>query len=665
MGEKGVNVSCMCFDRMILKKDTLFKTDKEMDVLKQQYALHFHKMKYKDEDIYNAMLVNGLLSGNESVQSVVELYSNADELECYEYYNMYDPQNVFCRVCPWCVVNSNQFEFEELRILQLAKYAPSNIELIASFEEDGPIFNSMVTDDYFSENKEKGAFPTFTIPFTRLYFDKVLLGGMSNEDFLECIGPEYGDYKSARECAKKLLEQLDFVVASFNRVPMTKPVLKRIIADIHGVFGRTTKFPPVAFTGTKVRKSVSKKTDMTSVLSLSGKDDSTHTITTDSIKKSLEEEYAAAENKINEKNKGILGEENKTGKSIEKKKKITEKPVIKSDDKEIGIQTHVEIKQDKLKEPEEKEYSPCVIKPYFNMTSIKLMDTGKNKRFVSEIDNELKEKKYCLCELVNTENGDLLILYLERYNRYYKVSLDDEYAMKLIAERFKSKKVAIYTGMPWLLVDFFYQKHGVLLYNVYSLYSAYSLISNEDVFSLEKIIDKTLNISRKTYEDVLLYCIKNYKQAYEKIREGITDKRTADCLDTYRSIDAIYGVSFNRNLFSNGGGKLVSIDSNGKEIVYSGDVHLATSGVLFKIKLHSEDSSISKMIMFGAFARFFTAGNYKKCPFKILAVCESSVYVYVPTEDMYVFVFDFLAFYVKQICMERKAKCNMEIQRID
>ena len=416
MGEKGINVSCMCFDRMILKKDALFKTDREMDVLKQQYALHFHKMKYKDEDIYNAMLVNGLLSGNESVQIVVELYSNADELECYEYYSMYDPQNVFCRVCPWCVVNSNQFEFEELRILQLAKYAPSNIELIASFEEDGPIFNSMVTDDYFSENKEKGAFPTFTLPFTRLYFDKVLLGGMSNEDFLECIGPEYGDYKSARECAKKLLEQLDFVVASFNRVPMTKPALKKIIADIHGVFGRTTKFPPVAFTGTKVRKRVSKKTDMTSVLSLSGKDDSVHTITRDSIKKSLEEEYTAAENKINdEKNKGNSGRENKAEKSVERKKKIAERPVVKTDDKENGIQTQVEIKQDK---PEEKEYFPCAIKPYFNMMSTKLMDTGKNKRSVSEIDNELQEKKYCLCELVNAENGDFLILYLERYNRY-------------------------------------------------------------------------------------------------------------------------------------------------------------------------------------------------------------------------------------------------------
>lgn len=662
MDENRISVSCMCFDRMILKKDTLFETEEETEVLKQQYALHFHKMKYKDEDIYNAMLVNGLISGNEKVQDIVNLYSNADEMECYEYYYMYDPQNVFCRVCPWCVVDSNQFEFEELRILQLAKYAPSNIELIASFEEDGPIFNSIVTDDYFSENKKKGAFPIFTLPFTRLYFDKVLLGGMSNSDFLECIGPEYGDSKMARECAKKLLDQLDFVVASFSRVPMTKPALKKLVAEIHGVFGRTTKFPPVAFTGTKVRKAVTKKSDVTSVLSLSGKDDNSHTITKDSIKKSLESECAAAEKKINAENSKNSKKSNNK-KSFNEKKTI-ERPVIDSGDKKTKPPVPEKNKQKDLA-IQTKEYSPCVIKPYFNMASVKLMDTSQVRSYVLEIDNELKVQKYCMCEFVNTENGDLLVIYLERYNRYYKIHVSDEYALNTIAERFKNRKMKIYTGMPWLLSDFFYKKYSLLLYNVCSIYSAYSLVSNEDVFSLEKIVDKTLGVSRKNYEDVLLYCIKNYKQTYETIRRGITDKKIAECFEINRALDNIYGISFDRNLLANGGGKLISIDCNGKKIVYAGDVHLATRGVLFKIKMYSDNIELSKMMMNEAIARFFNAGNYKKCPFKILSVDKDYMDVYVPTEDMYVFVFDFLVFYVKQICQENKAKCNMEIQRIE
>lgn len=653
-----VNICSICFNMMIAKSNSLFTTNEDFLEFKQQYSRYLHKRKFSDQDIYEALLLNRIINDDEKLDNIKNYYDNAQELECYEYYNKYDPHNMFCRVCPECIINNNQFAEEETKILQMAMYAPANIDYIASLEEDGPIFNSVVADEFFMKNKKSGISPTFVLPFTRLYFDRVLVGKMPINDFIESIDSEYGSCEEARECAANIIDGLELVVSTLNRVPLTKPSLKKIVSNIHSVFGRTTKFPPLGCTWEKPMETKSKTSTFAS-LSLSGEDDCEHTITKDDIMQIVGKDVAIIKGAAESETGDVESEDNKS-------------EHINNDDnvsleEQSGVGTTTAPTEEKQPEiSQEKTYKPCVIKPYINLKTVKLISLSRNIELVSQFCGELKELKYCICEYVGTDDGDAIIFFSEKHNRFYVLKLNDEYASGLVLNCFKNRKFCIYTAMPWHLSNQIYKTHKIILNNVKSVYVAYTMFNKQlEKISLEQIINESTNQEKKQWEDVVLYCIRNYKKTYDFLYDKIENTLSVDDLDSKERMNVVYGISYDRDLICNGGDKLVSMDGNGIVKVFSGVAHLSVQGVLFQISIKCENKALASEILLNVINDFVISGNYKKCPFRIASMSNNNLFGYVVDEDMYVFVFDLIVFFAKKLCMKRKLSCNVEIKKLN
>lgn len=249
--------SGICFERIFDCKDKFFKNESELNGLYANFALYLKDQGLTYDVIYKILQIKAGLFKPEGVhgnQFIKQLIDDNETMPCYEFYNKFDSNNLFCRICPSCPINANQFYETEVNILASCLKKPNYVEIVNKELEKGPLFNSVVTDDIFAKEPDK-VMPAFAIPLTRLYFESMIIEKKSLDEFLALIGDNFGSPDLVKNCVIKFVSQVQFESNQSIKLS-SKKKLTDACKEIHLVFGPTSMFPPMGFVGKRKTKDV-------------------------------------------------------------------------------------------------------------------------------------------------------------------------------------------------------------------------------------------------------------------------------------------------------------------------------------------------------------------------------------------------------------------------
>lgn len=249
--------SGICFERIFDCKDKFFKNESELNGLYANFALYLKDQGLTYDVIYKILQIKAGLFKPEGVhgnQFIKQLIDDNETMPCYEFYNKFDSNNLFCRICPSCPINANQFYETEVNILASCLKKPNYVEIVNKELEKGPLFNSVVTDDIFAKEPDK-VMPAFAIPLTRLYFESMIIEKKSLDEFLALIGDNFGSPELVKNCVIKFVSQVQFESNQSIKLS-SKKKLTDTCKEIHLVFGPTSMFPPMGFVGKRKTKDV-------------------------------------------------------------------------------------------------------------------------------------------------------------------------------------------------------------------------------------------------------------------------------------------------------------------------------------------------------------------------------------------------------------------------
>lgn len=247
----------ICFERIFDCKEKFFKNENELNGLYANFALYLKEQGLTYDVIYKILQIKAGLFKPEGIhgnQFIKQLIDENETMPCYEFYNKFDSNNLFCRICPSCPINANQFYETEVNILVSCLKKPNYVELINSELEKGPLFNSVITDDIFAKEPDK-VMPAFAIPLTRLYFESMIIEKKSLDEFLGLIGDNFGSPDLVKNCVIKFVSQVQFESNQSIKLS-SKKKLTDACKEIHFVFGPTSMFPPMGFVGKRKTKDV-------------------------------------------------------------------------------------------------------------------------------------------------------------------------------------------------------------------------------------------------------------------------------------------------------------------------------------------------------------------------------------------------------------------------
>lgn len=651
--------STFCFDRIILKKDKLIKNKEGLNELAAQYVYHLRRCGLNDDKIYEMLLIHQFIKNDKSrsrKEIVEHLLQDCEEVECYEFYGQFDRTNLFCRACGNCVIDNNQFREIEYKLLLLCLYNEKMVEMVSAFEKDGPIFNCVETDEFYNENKLKGVSPSFVFPFTRLFFDEILINKMSEEKFLNSLGSKYGDEKMVFECARKLINQLMFEKSTLRRTPVNKTMAKKYATKIHNVFGRSRAFPPIGLTSkTKGNENV-KQVNILEEIGSSVKNE---------IKDKSKKPEVTNKDEVNK--QAVIKKSDNSSKEVREKTKdlktndIKNEPVlVKKDDKQ---KTDLVIKNLNKKQ-ELPEYPSCKFVVKIDIAKLEdVYNIEDNGEVFLTFENGILEDGYISCRLVEN-NGMLYILcYVKCLSKYFYCNLDYEKGINMLSFYMEKKAFKIYTDMPWLLIGEFYGRKNIICSKVKSFYQMYLFLYKKDKYSFANMIYDILGCVPSKEDNVFLYTISKFQPACDLLENEIRMKNKMCELEDIGNVDILYGISM-ANLNDE---ELFCIDNNGFIKYGHNTVNDNGENVYFKFTIDMKkkfEKTTNAYIRDEIISRYIREGKLKKCIPIITNINQDSYLFKVKTEEEYEFIFNLFIFYSRCIVNESHVSFKAIVSKI-
>ena len=711
----------LCFTRIVAKKDKLIKSKKDMKLLVSSYAKSLRKNGISNMEIANILMMNDFIEDIKVDQVDVlidKIIGYVDNIECVDFYNKYDNENLLCRVCANCPIDSNMFKKDEYELLKMAMYKDKQkLEFVISLTEKGPIFNAYETDDYYEKNRLQGCYPAFIFPFTKLYFENVLCNGQTTEEFISQIDNYYGKKELIQSKVKELIDKLELEVSLLTRVPLTKASAKKKVTEINSVFGRSTYFPPIGFSGIKTRVKDKKEIEIT-FSSINGDEMAANK----KGKTNAVDENKNDEEKENEKQSGqdinttvenasddvkVQPESNQsTSKATSESKdncSSTTAPAGAKDDSHKldndnehhldlenninnteSVKDNAEIKneingcvkdnensQEKGSEDNINEEEYVTQGDIFNITYNIDADMEKQCIYVgsdekiNELDCQIYEDGFISCETVRTMSGDKCILFYTKGNgNYYLLPIKNNNGMKKISKYMQRRKFKKYTGSPWLLSYYFLNECDIITRCIYSLYTLKTVLKMK-CKSCADVIALTLN-KRVIQKPWLLECIKEYKNVAIKLSEEIHSKDLDFVFNTMQNLDILLGNGYDKDIYA-GGRKLIAFNQHGNMKIIKEPVTYKGHGIIFNVKVEMENKEKNKRFPFGFLVQcvceYVEKGSQKTCPIRILSVDEEIIKVFVETSEEYQYAFEMLLYYIKTMCIDYRISANVSISK--
>ncbi|MCR5837065.1 MAG: hypothetical protein K6G88_11210 [Lachnospiraceae bacterium] len=709
-----VNLASLCFDRIIANKEKLIKNESMLRELKEQYVAHLIERGVSKENVYDALLINGLADGTEEPLSYVEkLYIDSNDITCVEYYNRFDYSNTFCRICPFSKIDNNQFGEYERKLLLFSLYKEENANIVAEFEKEGPIFNYIATDELFLNNKYIQ--PLFTLPFNRLFFDNVIMKKIEDNEFIELITRKYGDMYAARAYALQQITCLRMEVAMAARTPLSKNVATKYAREIHDVFGRSIVFPPAGLMVTRKKKKDIKQESFEQIIN-----DTTNTALSSNEQETVEPEVTkeeslkAVEQTINdiseqkepdpietvepkeyddeyadsiiEENISELWEnseptDNTTdnnddnafippgSETVEKQNSssLTSEPKDKSDCEDNSNEDNNE----KSSKVEDELYTPFQLINKDNLALNKnVINLGADKTFYQEFENGLLNDEYMVCELIGT-NSLLLLFYVQSVKKHFIVPLSDNALIEQLIPYFKRKKFSIYTSTPWMLIFALSSKKKVVPRGVRSIYCLYEMLYPEQkMYSLRKIIEESLNIKLSSNDNILLQSMMKYKQCYDILLKQCQEQSLENELSRRELSNVALGISMNRGSVA-GGSYLLLCDKSGKINIVNDVIEKKFPECKYfslSIEAYEHDGNISEQlsntILDGCIAEYVENGKYKTCPLYVIGRDNNSLQLYSSSDEEYNYVFENMVVLAKKFSKMNNAGAKVMVKSL-
>lgn len=697
----------ICFERIFDCKERFFKSDEDLSQLYANFALYLKNQGLSYDVIYKILQIKvGLVKPDEmhGNQFIKQLIDDNETMPCYEFYNRFDSNNLFCRVCPSCPIDACQFYDLEVDILTVCLKKPNYVDIVQEELKKGALFNSVVTDELFKKSPDK-MMPAFAIPITRLYFENMILEKNSLDEFVEMIGDNFGSPVMVKDLVIKFVTKIQFESGQSVKLS-SKKKLTDACKKIHSVFGPTSMFPPVGFVGKQKRADKNDDNileflsdqengnDIDSVTKLDAtqknkdnsitknKESSAQTENNDDVETDYEALYESVSLNDMLMNPSIINDvarKEKHQDTVKEKKLSTdEKNEQVTDDENSNVidtpaEENVIVIQENIEDENENTADNVPEKNASDKTKFKnslfvlrkkisllegsdIIDIEENPSLMSNYENGLINDGYMVCDIFSDDDGrNYIVSYVNKYKQFFKFSTDFERGMNVLSDYMRSQSFKIYVSNPYVLCYEFYTKTNVIPAAIYSVYRLYTSLYERKKYMLS---DAILNIvSPKKYNgNIDLFYLSNYRTI---CREYVLKCKESDILDEVMckmNADILYGtsLSFKENDVSY---NLISFTPNGNlnymdtdfEIVYGDNCGLYAY-IDFDIDLQQSEG-FDKTIRYvyeHVLGLYVGEGRLKKCCPKLKRLKSSSVILEFNNKNEYEFFYDLIVYYSRK-----------------
>lgn len=693
MENENIKYYGLCFDWIYSLKD--INDPEQRKKYKFQFASFLKKQGISYDAIYEFMMLKGLIDdkpeGMEKKEYLHRLFDSGMEYdECYFYYSEFNKDRILCRVCPHCKFDTNKFAKEEKEMLISCLMRPSLAEKIAESQKQGPIFNSVITDSFY-EKSDKTCMPACILLLSRMIFNKMIVGGMNEEEFLNSITNDYGDVDTAKQCAKDYLNMLNIEKSQLSKPPLTNAKIIAYCNHIHEDFGEKNLFPPLGIIKKK-RKRATPQVAIRDAFPAIDEAVKSNESATAKTKKTVKKEKANKENKDKIVAKIVpentrKGDSGVSGKGLKNKlnnveKKLTSKEKVKKTKSEQTIEVE---KFTSKKEPAENNFEKTKVeKIEKNETTSSSVDEKaeikninpvsfafehiiggndlRNMNYVKhkdkafeQMENEMVNNKYICCDVFRASQGNVLIVfYVDSSKKYYFMDVQNNEVFVPMLRYFRSNNFEIYTSIPWALCCLIYELHNVVATNVFSVYRFASVLNSRDKLLLSDSINDLCK-HKECSENLDLFYLSLYGEYMREARERCYEKDLMGYIKEISNNDILYGISMNYDTITHND-NLLRLTPEGKIKYYDEPIENETNnGISFELMFNVVGKNVpttAAEVCRKVIDEYVSSGNLKKCIPQILRVGDNCCCIHVRNKNEYDYVYDMFSFYGRRISIK-------------
>lgn len=656
------------------------------DKIRNRYVLQLNMDGVNSEDIFSLLLLNGFVEDNcvEHVQFVSNCLKNATSTSCKELYREFGKESLLCELCFKNDKDVNKFKNQEFSLLLQCLVTPDIVKTIKEINSTEPIFRCIECDEVYLKSKKEGIMPAYAIPFTSLFFKHVIVSGDSKERFIEYLVKKYGE--ECRTPMQSLIDKLYTMKNGLTRAPLSNTKVTKIIEDIITYFyssdiEKNKKDNTFAEGGDKVSKnekevkkgnlmpdSVSEEREIDAQTSNNSTgeqkeadfiDDNAYSAQENKRKDSDKEEDNAARASSEVENtaeQGIMSVE-EVPKKILENERVVEDETDNSDSGDVNNALEKEA-ADKKAEFKLKTNGPvCTYESNISDVELKNFKKIDNKKDIEKLVNTLRADRFVACDYYKTEMGvDCVTFYLLSKDLFVYVPV--EVFTESLLSVMRSQKIIKCVGKPWLLVDAIYRRFGVVLRNLYSMYTMTLITSTSLRFSIYDIVYNNSKIE-DAFNSQLLYCLKNYKNAYDTLKSVIVTADKEKLLEIYSNFDIMLGCSIDvceKKIKD----RVLKFDDSGLYHIRNNEIVDKIDAVPFKLKFEVGENSRPDAIIAEVMATYVTSGCMTKCNLSLISKDKDSVIFVVEGEKEYEYVFEMLIYLSHLISYNKGSKCNIQ-----